>query len=158
MQAGDPEAIAYYEKAIDVLGDDVGKGHLNLFNDLAISMRKLGKKAEAVRIYDRALALDPGDESVHYNKALALDDLGETAAAMASMRRAITLNPDFYKENHLAAHNIAMICSKAGEHKEALPYLACALRLNPGHENSRALLRTIKASGLDAPAAMSATA
>jgi tetratricopeptide (TPR) repeat protein len=53
-----------------------------------------GDPAEAVRLLDRALELDPDLESARLLRALAHEDLGETEAAAADWRRVLESNPD----------------------------------------------------------------
>ena len=143
-KAGNPEALKYYQKAIEVYGENIDATQLHLFNNLAISMRKMGKSLDALAVYDQAIAVNPQDESVYYNKALAYDDCGDKQNALRSIQKAIALNEVFFKDNYLAAYNIAMIYAKSGMTKPALQYLTYSLKLNPENEKSRELYRCLK--------------
>jgi len=143
-KSGSPEAIKYYQKAIEVFGENLDSSQMHLFNNLAISMRKLGKSLEALEVYDQAIAINPQDESLYYNKALAFDDLGDKDNALRGIQKAIALNEVFFKDNYLAAYNIAMVYAKSGMTKPALQYLTYSLKLNPDNEKSRELYKCLK--------------
>jgi len=143
-KAGNPEAFKYYHKAIDVFGENIDSSQLHLFNNLAISMRKMGKSLEAIEVYDQALAIDPKDESIYYNKALAYDDCGDKQSALQNIQKATALNEVFFKDNYMAAYNIAMIYAKSGMTKPAMQYLTYSLKLNPENEKSRELYKCLK--------------
>jgi tetratricopeptide (TPR) repeat protein len=143
-KAGNPEALKYYHKAIEVYGENIDASQLHLFNNLAISMRKMGKSLEAIEVYDRALTINPQDESVYYNKALAYDDCGDKQNALRSIQKAISLNEIFFKDNYLAAYNIAMIYAKSGMAKQAMQYLTYSLKINPENEKSLELYKCLK--------------
>src|ERR1700761_4166509 len=60
---------------------------------LAIAQTRLGKAAEAVATYDRALILRPNDAEMACNRAVALLQIGRPADALASIDRALSLRP-----------------------------------------------------------------
>ncbi len=53
----------------------------------------LGNQAEAVRAYDRVIALDPRESEAYYNRGTANADRGEYALALPDYDRYLTLNP-----------------------------------------------------------------
>ena len=55
----------------------------------------LGDKKRAMADYDTALRLEPGHPINHVNRAMLLTDMGDTAGAMASIRKALAIAPDF---------------------------------------------------------------
>jgi tetratricopeptide (TPR) repeat protein len=54
-----------------------------LLYGLAQEHAKLGNYGEAVKFYDRCLAVDPSYCYAHYHKAVALESSGDQAAAIA---------------------------------------------------------------------------
>ncbi len=85
--------------------------HKHLFNEFGIALRKTGMNAEAMGYYERALALSPLDENLHYNMARAAFDKGDAKAAASSLAACLKLNPehaearqfvDFLKRKKLA--------------------------------------------------------
>jgi tetratricopeptide (TPR) repeat protein len=55
----------------------------------------MGEKKRAMADYDTALRLEPGHPINHVNRAMLLNDMGDTAGAMAGIRRALAIAPDF---------------------------------------------------------------
>jgi predicted O-linked N-acetylglucosamine transferase (SPINDLY family) len=91
LQRGEFEsAIELIERALPEL-NDLPEVHLNLGN----ALRGVGRLAEAVDCYRRAIALDPGYGMAHSNLAHALNEQGLFEAGLESSRRAIELIPDF---------------------------------------------------------------
>lgn len=67
--------------------------------DLAILHSELGNAVEAMKLYQDLLADSPGSEEPELLRGLGVNQiyLGETAAAAASLRRAISLSPRFFE-------------------------------------------------------------
>jgi len=68
--------------------------HKHLFNEFGISLRKSGMQGEAMEYYQRALALSPQDENLHYNMARAALDKGEPKTAAQHLMACLKLNAD----------------------------------------------------------------
>ncbi|GAB6126364.1 tetratricopeptide repeat protein [Humidesulfovibrio idahonensis] len=68
--------------------------HKHLFNEFGISLRKSGMQSEAMEYYQRALALSPQDENLHYNMARAALDKGEPKTAAQHLMACLKLNAD----------------------------------------------------------------
>lgn len=60
----------------------------------------MGRFAEALALYDRAIALDPGKASYRSNKAAALTGLGRVLEAANECKEAVRMDPAYYR-----AHN-----------------------------------------------------
>jgi tetratricopeptide (TPR) repeat protein len=89
----------------------------------------LGRPAEALGSYDRAIALGPDDAQTHNNRGGALRDLNRFAEALASYDRAIALKPD-----HADAHyNRANVLCDLRQLQQALASYDRAIVLRPGH-------------------------
>jgi Flp pilus assembly protein TadD len=63
-----------------------------LFN-LAILEKAKGSNAEALSLYERAVAASPKDASAHLNLGLLLREMGQKALGDSEVRTAIRLNP-----------------------------------------------------------------
>jgi Tfp pilus assembly protein PilF len=91
FQRGNSEtAIELIELALPELAD-LPEPHLNLGN----ALRQVGRLADAVDSYRRAIALNPDYGMAHSNLAATLIDQDEFAAGLASAERAVELIPDF---------------------------------------------------------------
>jgi tetratricopeptide (TPR) repeat protein len=66
---------------------------------LALNLHGVGRHTEAIRFHTAALALRPDNPGVLLNRAHALQGVGESEAAVADLRRAIVVAPQY-----LAAH------------------------------------------------------
>jgi len=114
-QAGDlAGACAAYQHAIE-LDTAMGDAYIN-FGRLT---HLLGDAAEAVRLYDLALACAPEDSVAHYNLAIALEDQGRTADALTHYRRAASLAPAFADVHY----NLGRLLEQLGQPKQALRHL-----------------------------------
>ncbi|MDP3774993.1 MAG: tetratricopeptide repeat protein [Gemmatimonadales bacterium] len=69
---------------------DAGQGFADAYNLLGLSYSIIGKRDEAVREFDRALALNPRYVEAHLNRAVTLSELGrdqEAAETFASAQK-----------------------------------------------------------------------
>ena len=95
----------------------------NQANDLL----KQGRPNEAAEGYRKALLLDSSDAKLHYNLAVALSQIGDSALAQAELRRAISLDPRFE-----AAHNqLGSLLMSKGKFSEAESEFTTALDIDP---------------------------
>jgi tetratricopeptide (TPR) repeat protein len=87
-----------------------------------------GDVREAARLDHLALERSPDDPIVHFNLALALEDLGSTAPAVAHYQRALALDPDFAD----AHFNLGALCEQLGREAEALRHYHAYKKLTEG--------------------------
>lgn len=86
-----------------------------------------GAISEAVPAFDRALALRPGDASLCFNAAFALQKAGEHERAMTLLRRTIELDPKLDR----AWYGLGLSLAHVGRHEEAIVQFREAARLQP---------------------------
>ena len=147
LEKGNSEAEVYFRKAIEVHGENLGRTHMHLFNNLGIALRKLGKWKEATEEYVKAINICPDDEIIHYNAALAYDEGEQTQFSAELIRKALQINPAFHKTNFLVSYNIGMILSKANDKNEAMKYINQSLAINPEYELAVKLKEDLLRSG-----------
>ena len=75
--------------------NDAHGAQAGLLNSQANQLLQQGKAQEAVDAYRKALLLDPNDASIHFNLALALEKLNDSAGEERELKKAIELNPKF---------------------------------------------------------------
>ncbi|MCX5667437.1 MAG: tetratricopeptide repeat protein, partial [Candidatus Omnitrophica bacterium] len=115
------EAIAFYKRMLKVYPRDG-----SICNNLAIIYEEnLGKHAEAIELYKKAISFGLNTEIVYYNLGVAYDSLNMEEEAMESYKKAIRLKPDFAE----AYNNIAAICYRQGRHDLAARFDAKAKKL-----------------------------
>ncbi|KAA8526769.1 hypothetical protein F0562_009002 [Nyssa sinensis] len=61
---------------------------------------KMGHLAEALSLYDRAIAISPGNATYRFNRAVALTGLKRLAEAARECEEAIKLDPGYVKAHH----------------------------------------------------------
>lgn len=73
----------------------------NVFNSLGIVYRRQKRYEDSIKIYQRAVKVNPQDERILYNMARSYLGLRDTAAACEVLRKAIELDPDFVEAENL---------------------------------------------------------
>jgi VWFA-related protein len=106
------------------------------------------KPAEAVKVLQQALRLDPDLPALRYQLGLAFHAIGDEADAEAELREAVSRAPD-----SAAAHNyLGIVLFQMGDAKAALEEFRSAVRLAPKDPNAHfnlgeALARTGNSNG-----------
>jgi tetratricopeptide (TPR) repeat protein len=95
--------------------------------EAADALRSRGRVRESLPLYQRALALEPGDAVAHNNFGNAHLEIGQCAEAAAAYRRALSLSPD----NADIHCNLANALRQLGQLPEALIESERAIALNP---------------------------
>ncbi|HLG81684.1 MAG TPA: tetratricopeptide repeat-containing glycosyltransferase family protein [Bradyrhizobium sp.] len=99
----------------------------------ALALHQAGRRAEAVKIYRQAIAIDPADVAILNNLAACLCDLDRLDEAAAASARAVALAP----QDALLWSNHAAILLHAGEIDAALAVSHRAVALAPQHPTVR---------------------
>jgi tetratricopeptide (TPR) repeat protein len=123
IQTGQPAAaVDLLERAIRV-NPNVAATH----SLLAAAFHPLGRRAEALASYDRAVALQP-DPEAFFNRGVVLAELGRPGEAVASYQRAISLKPRYPE----ACYNLGVALRACGRPEEALASFDRVIELDGG--------------------------
>jgi tetratricopeptide (TPR) repeat protein len=102
-------------------------GHAHAALNLGALLCENGRGAEAIDLYDRAIALSPEQPLLHFNRAIALEDQHRDREALSSYQRCLQLAPDLAD----AHFNAARLHDKLGERQGALRHYSAYRRLSP---------------------------
>lgn len=86
-----------------------GASRAQLFNFIGLADTRLGNFAEAVVVFDSAIAAAPGVPDYWVNRGLARVGMGDTAAAVTDYRQALGIDP----RHALAKHNLWVVRGKS---------------------------------------------
>ncbi len=101
----------------------------DIYNNLGVALRALGKLEASAACYQRSLALKPDHAGSYTNLGNVLRGLGRLDAAAASHRRAVELAPG----NANTHYNLGLALRDLGQIAEALQCFAKTLELTPDH-------------------------
>ena len=93
--------------------------------NLGVLWAAAGRYAELVRLCDAALQHCAGSALLHFNRAVALDQLGQLDEAAASYERSLALDPTLAD----AHYNLAELHKEAGDERGALRHYSAYRRL-----------------------------
>jgi tetratricopeptide (TPR) repeat protein len=99
------------------------------FNDLGITLARLGRHREAADAYREAIALKADFPDAHNNLGNALRNLGKLDGAIAEFREALRLRPRYPE----AFNNAGIALKYKGKLDEAIASYQEALRLRPAY-------------------------
>ena len=118
-----------YREAVAIWTDNVAKypDGARGQNNLAWALQQQGRTDQANAHYARAVVLEPGYVTAHYNWGVALLDQGRVADAIAQFESAVRLAPT-HADAHVNLGNALMQVQRAAE---AIPHYEAALRLKP---------------------------
>ncbi|WP_280811648.1 tetratricopeptide repeat protein [Variovorax boronicumulans] len=121
LEESDPEAAeATYRH---VLVDDPAYAHAYL--NLGFLMCEAGRCEEAAALYEDGLHFCPDDPLMHFNRAAALEGVGDVDGALASYEEALRLQPDLPD----AHRNAALLYADAGNQQMAIRHFSAFRRL-----------------------------
>lgn len=121
LEGRDPAAAeAAYREALHIDAD-----HVASYVDLGALLCTEGRCTEAIELYEAALVRLPDDPALHFNAAIALEDLGRLHDALAHYELALQ------RDDRLAdAHfNAARLCEQLGELQRAVRHFSAYGRL-----------------------------
>jgi len=99
-----------------------------------------GDYEAAIKEYHLAMERNPNDFNCLNNLGIALASLNQMDQAVGAFKQAIAVNPDYAR----AHHNLGNVYYAKGEAPNAIEEYQLALKLDPGDEESRQLLKTLK--------------
>jgi tetratricopeptide (TPR) repeat protein len=105
-------------------------GNYTAHNNLGYVLVAQGRPAEAIKHYEKALAINPNYAEVINNLGTALLDEGRLDDAAKYYHRAIEIYPDFAE----AYNNLGILLTRQGETAEAIEQYRKAIALKPDRE------------------------
>lgn len=111
-----------YRKAITLSLQPLYAAYVDLG---ALLCEREGRCADALQVFDEALVHFPEDAALHFNRAIAYEDLGRLTDAEESYRRCLELEPE-YADAH---HNLAMLLEKRGDQQGLVRHFKAYRRL-----------------------------
>jgi tetratricopeptide (TPR) repeat protein len=106
-------------------------GNEPILRSLSNDLNTLGRGTEALAYIDLAIASDDAVASLHDLRARVLSQLGRTAEATQTTRRALEIDPDFAPALEMKAY----FALEAGDQKTALAALDAATAAAPANSN-----------------------
>ena len=100
-------------------------GHSDASLNLGALLCETRRCDEAVHLYDDAVRRHPNEALLHFNRAIALEDQGYAAAALASYDEALRLDADLAD----AHYNAARLHEQLGDAKRAVRHFSAYRRL-----------------------------
>ena len=100
--------------------------HVGTLDALGQCLTRLERAREALAVFDAALAIAP-DARLHFNKAMALEELSELDAARAEFERALARKPDHAE----ALSRLALLAAQRGDAGAARSFARRCLTLTP---------------------------
>jgi tetratricopeptide (TPR) repeat protein len=123
LEPADPAgAEAAYRQALTL-----DAAHVNAALNLGVLLGAQGRHAEALAVYDAALAAAPDEPLLHFNRAIALEDDGRPFDALAAYNACLALAPEFAD----AHFNAARLHEELGQVQGALRHYSAYRRLQP---------------------------
>jgi len=106
-------------------------------------LTRVGRAREAIKVFDDALRAAPTLFVAHFNKALALEKIGELRRAREQYLRALNFVPDHAE----ALMHVAHLAAQRGDAKEAREYGQRALKRNPRMTTATFAVATAEIAG-----------
>lgn len=122
-------ALAEFRKAVE-LGN---QPNAVAFNNLGTALDQTGRREEAARSFERAVAASPNYLDARRNLVSVLLRLNRTDAAVPHIREIIRLDP----QDASARFNLGVCLLRRSETEEAIGTLVETVRLNPNHFYAR---------------------
>jgi Flp pilus assembly protein TadD len=129
---GDPQAaeeFKLYQQALQA--NDLHQIATERSAQAAAELAK-GDTKTAVALYREAIEGSPQDAVLHYQLALALDRMGDTAAEDTALEQAVTLDPALA----LAQNQLGYLASRAGDSSSAERYYRLAVEAAPEYTDA----------------------
>lgn len=124
------DALAAYQQAYQhAPGLKLVQEHLAMaYSDKATQIKEQGDTVAAIRLYEQALALNPGYVRAIYNLGVAHAEHGQHDKAIFMYNMAVTLEPTCAE----AYNNLAVVMRELGNMEAAVKACQAALQIRPG--------------------------
>lgn len=99
--------------------------HVDALVNLGALMCERGRCLEATALFDAAVAAGASSALLHFNHAMALEDVGDARRAEAAYRAALEVDPGMMD----AHYNLALLLERRGEGQGALRHFSAYRRL-----------------------------
>jgi tetratricopeptide (TPR) repeat protein len=140
----DPEqGLGYMSEAMEMKSGDFSMQDMWMFNEIGRHLRKQGRWEEAIGYYTSALEIDPENEGLFYNLAMAYLQGKHSFKALEYAQKAVAKNPGILETNISVPFSIARIYFLAGKHVEAEKYIQLVLDREPRHRGALDLQRQV---------------
>jgi tetratricopeptide (TPR) repeat protein len=96
---------------------------------LGTTLQQQGRREEALKVFDKALQLNPNDAELWRHLADTLMELARLDQALLTFQHVLKLNPD----HQHALHKSGALLNQLGRHEEAIGYLDRSHELLPNH-------------------------
>lgn len=124
LEESDPAgAEAAYRRVIEL-----SPAHAHAYLNLGFVLCEARRCVDAAAVYAQGLAHCPDDPLLYYNRAVALEALGQTVAALVDYEACLALQPDLAD----AHHNAALLYDQVGEKQLAIRHLSAYRKLQAG--------------------------
>jgi len=128
---------------------ELAPAHPGVLDGLGQCLTLLGRAAEALPVFDAALAVRPDDPQLHFNRAMALEDTGALDAARAAFERTVQLHPGHGD----ALARLAVLAAQRGDARAGRAAALDALAINPRDVVARLALAMSEVESKDFAAA-----
>ena len=108
---------------------------------LGAALLNLGRREEALQVFDKAVQLEPGNAEPWWRMANALIAAGRSSEALLCFQHAVELNP----RHREAAYKTGVLLKEAGRFEEALVYLDRSADAQPDHAPTFAMRGFVRA-------------
>ena len=140
MESAPELSEQYLRQSLNTRKNMLDRSDIETFNRLGLMLRRQGKWQEAITEYRKALKISPDDPGLYYNISMAYTEGRQYIEAYQFLDRALSLNPEIWKNGEAVCYNIATVYRRYGKKDPAVDYLKKALEINPGYEKAKALL------------------
>lgn len=118
-----------FDRALPLLlrARELAPKNVEVLNTLGICHALMGRDADALGVFDAALAVAPDVQHLMLHRAQPLENLGRLREAQASLEQVLAAEPN----NPAALEHLANLCARRGDMAKARDYATRALRLAP---------------------------
>jgi tetratricopeptide (TPR) repeat protein len=147
MDADPEQGLSYMSEAMEMKSGDFSMQDMWMFNEIGRHLRKEGRWEEAIGYYSNALEIDPENDGLFYNLAMAYLQGKRYFKALEYAQKAVGKNPEILEANISVPFSIARVCFHASKPVEAEKYIQMVLAREPRHRGALDLQRQLLQSG-----------